>query len=86
MRRSPESSTLTSKKSPCALSPGLEQVRRALRDGACDVLLAHAVDRLSRNQNHIGVLLDEAEEAGVRLDFVTEEFEQTLVGQFILAA
>ena len=54
--------------------------------GACDVLLAHAVDRLSRNQNHIGVLLDEAEEAGVRLDFVTEEFEQTLVGQFILAA
>ena len=66
--------------------PGLEQVRRALRDGACDVLLAHAVDRLSRNQNHIGVLLDEAEEAGVRLDIVTEEFEQTLVGQFILAA
>ena len=66
--------------------PGLEQARRALRDGACDVLLAHAVDRLSRNQNHIGVLLDEAEEAGVRLDFVTEEFEQTLVGQFILAA
>ena len=66
--------------------PGIEQARRALRDGACDVLLAHAVDRLSRNQNHIGVLLDEAEEAGVRLDFVTEEFEQTLVGQFILAA
>ena len=66
--------------------PGLEQVRRAMRDGSCDVVLAHAVDRLSRNQNHIGVLLDEAEEAGVRLDFVTEEFEQTLVGQFILAA
>ena len=66
--------------------PGIEEVRRTLCDGACDVLLAHAVDRLSRNQNHVGVLLDEAEEAGVRLDFVTEEFEQTLVGQFILAA
>lgn len=65
---------------------GIEEVRRALRDGTVDVLLAHAVDRLSRNQNHVGVLLDEAEEAGVRLDFVTEEFEQTLVGQFILAA
>ena len=66
--------------------PGLEKVRRAMRDGSCDVVLVHAVDRLSRNPNHIGVLLDEAEEAGVRLDFVTEEFEQTLVGQFILAA
>ena len=66
--------------------PGIEEVRRALRDGSYDVLLAHAVDRLSRNQNHVGVLLDEAEEASVRLDFVTEEFEQTLVGQFILAA
>ena len=66
--------------------PGIEEVRRTLCDGACDLLLAHAVDRLSRNQNHVGVLLDEAEDAGVRLDFVTEEFEQTLVGQFILAA
>ena len=32
------------------------------------------------------MLLSEAEEACARLDFVTEEFEQTLVGQFILAA
>ena len=66
--------------------PGLEQVRRAMRDGSCDIVLAHAVDRLSRNQNHIGVLLDEAEEAGVRLDFVSRSSRKRRLGQFILAA
>src|SRR3954468_16647504 len=36
---------------------GIEQVRRLLHAGAADVVLAYAVDRLSRNQNHIGVLV-----------------------------
>ena len=35
------------------------------------------VDRLSRNQNHIGVLFDEVEQAGAQLQFVTERFEDT---------
>ena len=65
--------------------PGLEQVRRAMRDGSCDVVLAHALDRLSRNQNHVGVLFDEADEADVKLDFVIEDFEDTAMGKFILA-
>ena len=39
--------------------PGIERVRQLLRDGAADVVLAYAVDRLSRNQNQIGVLFDE---------------------------
>ena len=66
--------------------PGIEQVRRVLRDGACDILIAYAADRLSREQNHIGVLLDEAEHADVRIAFVTEDLGQTAIGQFILAA
>lgn len=66
--------------------PGMEQVRRILRDAGADVILAFAVDRLSRNQNHIGVLFDEANQSGVKLDFVTEKFEDTAVGRFILAA
>ena len=49
-------------------------------------MVAYAVDRLSRNQNHIGVLFDEIEQAGARLEFVTERFEDTAVGRFILAA
>jgi site-specific DNA recombinase len=64
----------------------MEQVRELLRHGAADVILAFAVDRLSRNQNHIGVLFDEANQSGVKLDFVTEKFEDTAVGRFILAA
>jgi site-specific DNA recombinase len=57
-----------------------------LRTGAADVVIAYAVDRLSRNQNQIGVIFDEIQQAGARLEFVTERFEDTAVGRFILAA
>ena len=50
------------------------------------MVVAYAVDRLSRNQNHIGVLFDEVEQAGARLEFVTEKFEDTAIRRFILAA
>ena len=50
------------------------------------MVVAYAVDRLSRNQNHIGVLFDELERAGARLEIVTEKFEDTAMGRFILAA
>ena len=66
--------------------PGIDHLRQLLRQGAVDVVVAYAVDRLSRNQNHIGVLFDEVEQAGARLEFVTEDFEETAVGRFILAA
>ena len=65
---------------------GIERVRLLLRGGLVDVVLAHAVDRLSRNQNHIGILLDEVQKAGAQLELVTERFEDTAVGRFILAA
>jgi len=66
--------------------PGIERVRRLLRDGGAEVLLAYAVDRLSRNQNQIGVLFDEVQQAGAKLEFVTERFEDSAIGRFILAA
>ena len=65
---------------------GLEELRGLLRDGDADVVVAYAVDRLSRNQNHIGILFDEFQRAEVRLEFVTERFEDTAVGRFVLAA
>ena len=65
---------------------GLTELREALRHGTADVIVAYAVDRLSRSQNHIGVLFDEFESSGVTLAFVTERFEDTAVGRFILAA
>src|SRR4051812_14869180 len=49
--------------------PGIERVRQLLRADIADVVLAYAVDRLSRNQNHIGVLVDAIQQAGARLEF-----------------
>ena len=66
--------------------PGIERVRQLLRQGVVDVVVAYAVDRLSREQNQTGVLFYEVEQAGARLEFVTEKFEDTAVGKFILAA
>jgi site-specific DNA recombinase len=66
--------------------PGIERLRLLLRQGAVDVVVAYAVDRLSRHQNHIGVLFDEVEQAGAQLQFITEDFEDTAIGRFILAA
>ncbi len=66
--------------------PGMERVRQSLRHGTADVVVAYAVDRLSRNQNQIGVLFDDVEQAGARLEFVTENFEDSAIGRFILTA
>src|SRR5215212_10129061 len=64
--------------------PGIARVRQLLRQGVADVVIAYAVDRLSRNQNQIGVMFDEIQQAGARLEFVTERFEDTAVGKLIL--
>lgn len=66
--------------------PGMTELRRMIREGEADMVVAYAVDRLSRSQNHIGVLFDEFEQAAVRFEFVSERFEDTAVGRFILAA
>ena len=65
---------------------GIEQLRTLLRQASVDVVVAFAVDRLSRNQNHISVLFDEVEQASAQLQFVTEDFEDTAIGRFILSA
>jgi site-specific DNA recombinase len=65
---------------------GLQRVLRLLEDGAADVLLAYSTDRLSREQLHIGVILDRVLRAGASLQFVTEDFENSPVGKFLLSA
>jgi site-specific DNA recombinase len=66
--------------------PGLTQLRQAVRSGEIDVVLAFALDRLSRKQTHVAILADEFQHAGARLEFVTEDFENTAVGEFIRSA
>jgi site-specific DNA recombinase len=65
--------------------PGMDRVRRLIRDGAADVVLAYAVDRLARNQTKLAVLLDEAEEAGVVLECVTEKVEDSPLGKLVMS-
>lgn len=66
--------------------PGLTALRAAVRAGLCDVVVCYAIDRLSRNQAHLYVLAEELEDAGVRLEFVTESFEDSAVGRFLRSA
>lgn len=66
--------------------PGLTALREQVRAGLVDVAVAYAVDRLSRNQAHLAILVEEITEHGARLEFVTEEFENSAVGRFILSA
>jgi site-specific DNA recombinase len=65
---------------------GIARLRELLHFGSVDVVLAYAVDRSARNQNHSGVLFDEVQSGGARLEFVTERFEDNAIGRFILAA
>ena len=66
--------------------PRLNALRAAVRAGGVQVVLAYALDRLSRNQAHIYILADEFESRGCQLEFVTENFEDSAVGRFIRSA
>ena len=65
--------------------PGMKRIRRLIRDGAADVVLSYAVDRLARNQTKLAVLLDEAEEAGIILECVTEKVEDSPLGKLVMS-
>ena len=66
--------------------PGLSALRQQTRAQSVDVVLAYALDRLSRNQAHLAILAEEIEDHGARLEFVTEAFEDSAVGKFIRSA
>ncbi len=66
--------------------PQVRALLDAIRRREVDAVIAYALDRLSRNQVHTAILVDECERAGVELLFVTEEFERSAVGDFIRSA
>lgn len=61
----------------------LDDLRAAVRRRDVDVVIVHAFDRLSRNQAHTYILLDEADRAEARIESVTEVFEDTATGRFL---
>lgn len=66
--------------------PGLTRLRELVRGRQIDVVVAHAIDRLSRNQAHLYILAEEFTDHGCRLEFVTESFEDSAVGRFLRSA
>ncbi len=66
--------------------PGLAEMRHLVRSGEVDVVLCHDLDRLSRKQTHVAILVEEADDYGVQLAFVLEQFEDTATGQFLRSA
>jgi site-specific DNA recombinase len=63
--------------------PHLTTLREAIRQHAVTVVIAYAIDRLSRDPVHLGVILSEAEHHGVAVEFVTEPLDNTPEGQLI---
>jgi site-specific DNA recombinase len=63
--------------------PALTRLREAIRRHELDVVVVYAIDRLSRDPVHLGVLLTEAEQHHVRVEFVTEPLDDSPEGQLI---
>jgi site-specific DNA recombinase len=63
--------------------PVLTRLRNAIRHRDVDVVVAYAIDRLSRDPVHLGVILSEADHAGVDVQFVTEPLDNSPEGQLI---
>ena len=63
--------------------PRLTELREAIRSGQISLVVAYAIDRLSRDPVHLGVLLTEADHAGAAVEFVTEPLDNSPEGQLI---
>lgn len=63
--------------------PQLNRLRELVRRRDVDVVVAHAIDRLSRETVHLGVILSEADHHHVAVEFVTEPLDDSPEGQLI---
>lgn len=63
--------------------PALSELRQRVRSRDVDVVVCYALDRLSRDQLHLAVMLEEIEHHGARLELVTETFDDTPVGRIV---
>ncbi len=61
----------------------LQRLREAIRRHSVEVVIAYAIDRLARDPVHLGVIITEAEHAGVDVLFVTEPLDNSPEGQLI---
>jgi site-specific DNA recombinase len=62
---------------------GLRELRLALPRGEFEVVVIRELDRLTRHQAHLYLFMEECEDAGVRVEFVNERFEDTPEGRLL---
>ena len=65
---------------------GMTDLLRAIKQREVGIVIAYALDRLSRSQIHFGLIYSEADNAGVPIELVTEKLDDTPVGRFVMAA
>lgn len=63
--------------------PQLTRLRETVRQGDVDIIIAYALDRLTRNQAHLGLIFSECDFAGVEVELVTEELHDTPEGRLL---
>jgi site-specific DNA recombinase len=66
--------------------PLLSKLREAARNREFDVVVFYAFDRLSRNQVHQAVIIDDLQYNGVGIECVTENFDDSPLGKFMRSA
>lgn len=64
--------------------PELTKARQAIRDGEADILMAMTMDRLSGDQHHVYIILEDVKRAGGLVQFADQQFEDTPEGRFLL--
>jgi len=64
--------------------PGLDRLRDALESGDFDLLLIHSPDRLARKAIYQGILLEEFQNHGIRVEFLNFQVDDSPEGQMLL--
>ena len=63
----------------------LQQIRDAVRRREVSAVIAYAIDRLARDPVHLGVIVSEADHAGVEVLFVTKPLDLSDVPSLLLS-
>ena len=64
--------------------PGLDRLRDALRTGEMDVVVFHSPDRLARKAVYQGLVLEEIEKAGIRVEFLNYPVDDSPESRMLL--
>jgi site-specific DNA recombinase len=64
--------------------PRLSQIRQRIQSGEIQSVVVTAIDRLSKNQVHLVILLEEMDQHHVTLLSVSEKLDETPMGRFAM--